>query len=494
MVKDFEQLVLRYLVQPEYQAQKYIPLIGAKVFEFWDYQVTFTLLSNYEEKYNVQPSKGEFLQYCKVHLIQLDYQDEEIETVSKFIQKDLFKPLEGTEGVFVKDTLVEFAQERLTSSLFTEYADKIKGGGSGVFKTVFERMSEIIALGEEEWDAMQEEGSLLHRDGKVHKKFGVVRMREYDEDDIKLIQMPFRGLNNTMAARGLYTPQFAILLAGSKAFKTGILIAIAVGLVRQGYNVYYADGENGLMSIQNRVIQAHVECTLRELIFDEFYEPEPLQEGFLPGNHVTDMSPNEVFDKISEAMVKYGGEFAFDSYAPGACTMMDVDKNLQKWEAKGFKPDIILYDAIEHFIPIVKQQTDVLSSQQVLKEAFGLNRRWKMAGMSPAQVTRDAIKKDIYGIDDIGRDYGIIRYAHAIWAINRTKDEKEAGIAQLYSVVQREGMSSVVACMLKIEEAKMKVNEISYEQAAKLLEEVTGTTKKKERKRKKVKESETTDD
>ncbi len=479
MVKDFEQLMLRYLIQPEYQSQKYIQLIGAKVFEYWDYQVCYTLLSEYVDKFKVQPSITEFTQFSKNELIRKDYQDDEINDIIKIINKDLYKPLQKDEGVYVKATLIEFSQERLTASLFTDYADKLKGGAA-IYKAVYKEMAEIIALGEAEVQAIQERGSLLFSEGRVHKKFGVVKMGGYDKNDIKLITMPFKGLNDVTAAGGLYSPQLAILMGGSKAFKTGILISIAVGLVRLGYKVYYADGENGLMSIQNRVIQATVECSLAELIHDTFEEGDPLE----------DFTPNEVFGLISKQINKYGGEFAFDSYAPKTSSIMDVEDNLLKWKEKGFVPDIILYDSIEHFIPIIPQKTDVLSSQQVITEALGLNKKWKMAAISPAQVTRDAIKKDIYSIDDMSRDFGVVKYAHAIWAINRTNDELEVGLAQLYSVVQREGKSKTVACMLQIKEERMKVKEISFEEAAKILE---SNIQPKTRKRKEFKNDEIDD-
>ena len=471
MTNDFELLMLRYLAQPEQPGKKFIPLIGGKVFEHWDHKVIITTLDSYYTKYGIQPSKTEFIQFTENEMVRKDFQDDEIDEVVSIIEKHLYKPLESNEGAFVRDTIVEHAQARLTAELITENADKINDGPA-VLKHIFNEMAEIIALADETENVTVEEGTLIHSEGTLYRNYSVLRMGNYQDDDVKLLTTPFIGLNNTMGAGGIHAPDLAVLMGGSKAFKTGILLTIAAGMVRLGYKVYYADGENGLMSIQGRYVQALVKCTLGEYIRDEFEPGDPLKDGFEPGDHITDMTPSKVFKKISRVITKFGGEFSWDSYSPSACTMNDVETKIRTKMDRGFKPDLIIFDSMMHFSPIIKQQTDVLNSQQTLKEAIALNKKLGTASLTGAQTTRQGNKEDIHDIEHIGRDLGIVQYATNIWSINRNKDEEEAGLAQLYAVVQRGGKARTIACMLKLQEEKMQATEISYEEAADLLSQV----------------------
>jgi len=255
----------------------------------------------------------------------------------------------------------------------------------------------------------------------------------------------------------MVSPELVILMSASKAFKTGLLIYITVQLTRAGYKCYYVDGENGYNSIATRIVQCYVTATKDEVLNNEFED-------------IPEMTIIEMFDAMSEQISILGGSLYIDSFATSTATISDVSDSLDKYkEETGVVPDFVVFDSPEHFNPTIEKREDTLNSQQVIKDILAFNVKQNCVSLAPAQVNRDAIGKNMYTIKDIGRDYGIIRYAHTILSIIRSEEEKAAGIAQIYSIAQREGKDHVGASMLKIQEEKMQVEEISYDEAGEIM-------------------------
>jgi hypothetical protein len=445
MTLEFEENVLRYLVIPENKPAKFLKLLDDRIFDITEHQIILTLLKGFVEEYKTTPKKPDFLEYATRQIDKNGLEADIRKPILRFIKSDLYCPVEASNK-FIKETLIEYCQYKLTRNLFKDFSDRLKDGAA-VFKELKKQMSDIVSMSDQEVSLIYQRGGNIFENGGVSSK-----------TLSKVLYTPYEGLNFTMGAKGFCAPELVVIMSGSKSFKTGFNINMAVGFARMGHKVYYADGENGYRSISTRTRQCFCECTKSEVVNDEFSDPS------------VNCSVSEMFDRISKEVTKFGGAFVIDSFAPSTATVSDVEDCLETYRAEsGFVPDIIFWDSIEHFNPSKETNADYLNSQRVVKDVIGLNIKLNCVSITPAQVDRNAIGKDIYSIKDIGRDYGVIRFAHTVLSIIRNPDEEEAGLAHLYSVVQREGKSKVGCCMLKLEEDIMQAKEISYKEAGEIL-------------------------
>jgi len=459
MTLEFEENILRYLANPSNKNKKFIAIIEEDIFEVLEHKIVFKLLTGYIEDYRCVPTQIDFVEYTSRQMEMGDVERDISKAILRFVKRGLYKPVE-TSGKFLKETIVEFAQFKLMSNMFVEYAPRLIEGVT-LFRQAKNRMLDILALSDDDSDNfIQRGGDILVNGGLDTGKLS------------KVLYTPYQGLNMTMGSHGITSPELVVLMAGSKAFKTGVMINIAIGMAKRGSKVYYADGENGYKSISQRVKQNVCECTKWEVVGNAFEE-----EIDAYGDVIEQESVSDMFEAASTQIKMVGGAFVIDSYAPSTATVADVEDSLEQYkEETGFEPDIIFWDDSSHFIPRKPQGADHLDSQRVIKDIIGLNMKLGCASFTPAQVTRDAVDKPLISIKDIGRDYGIVKYAHVILSIIRSVQEREANLAQLYSVVQREGKSQVGACMLKFNEERMQADEVSWEEAAEITENMSDYT------------------
>jgi len=459
LIPEFEVDILRYLTT----RHDIVNSIDSKIFILWEHDSLLRILAGYAKKYKCNPTKIALLQYSTDILIDNDFKENDIAKINEIISNHLFTPFSEEESVMVKDRTIEFAKQREMELVFKQYAHRIDEGQS-IMNVILDKVSRIVLLGEENIALTSEKGNLIIKEGRTKKSIPTLKMN-YEKGDKKVISTFLEGLNNTMAAHGIYTPMLCLLLGGSKAYKTGFVIALAAGFIRNGFKVFYADGENGLFSIENRIDMCLSGCTLQQLIKDKIVEYDS------EGNLISTEIPSLHLKQSKYWINLFGGEIVVHSYPSSTASTKDIDKDLFELKSKkGFIPDVIIYDDLDHFIPQKRQATDILESQATLKDVINLNKKWNTIAISPAQVNRTAIGEDIYTIKDIGRDYGKIKYAHSIWAINRSPSEIEEGIGIIHTVVQREGQSNKLASVVKINEEIQSIEELTYKQSIKYLQ------------------------
>lgn len=447
MLLQFEEDILRYFVEPKNNASKYFKKIDHSIFELVDHQILYQLIVGFYEDFRKVPTKTDLTEYSLRQLESGDYAEDLSKSVLILIKRKLFKPPESTES-FIKDTLIEHAAYKMSRNLFKDYGTRLKEG-IGIFKEIKSKMSDILSMFSEDVEVT------CSRGGDIMQNGGYIR-----HSTTKILATVFEGLNQTMGARGISSPELVVIMSEAKSFKTGMLLVLACSLARVGYKVYYADGENGYKSIVTRQKQFFCECTKLEVINDTFDDPD-----------LEDITVSDMFESISRDIRSYGGALVTDSFAPGTSSISDVSASLDQYrEEDGFIPDIIFYDAYEHFIPDKDQGSDTLNSQKVIKDIIGLNMRLGCSAVTPVQVNRGAIGKDKFSIADVGRDYGVIRFAHVVLAMVANELERACGLLQLWTVVQREGQSDQSACMVHIDPPNMQAKEISTERASDILE------------------------
>lgn len=429
MTTDYQIALLSYLVQSPTEGNAFIDDVSEDLFDLLEYKAALQVLKRYKKLYGILPGAISAGQFLEEQIAQTKGMTAEIARDLREVFEDMYIPLPDADKVKLRDTIILEVQQKNLDSVFMDFA-----AGKIATEQLFIKVNKIQALVRSDVDD-HKDGGFLIEDRDRH-------WSEYVDGHPTFLH----DLNAMTSANGFYSPQLIIFMSGPKHFKTGLLIKLALEYVRDGYKVYYADGENGAASIRNRFKMAAMECTRQEL-----KEPE-IQEEL-----------NDVLFRIGKFM---GGDIYIDSYPAMSCSMKDVDGRLSALEHEyGWTPDIIVYDSIDHFIPskAEDQRRDPrIRIQLVYHEAIALNKRRGTFALAPSQVNRAALKKKTFDITDLSEDFGKAMNAHCVMAICATDEEMELGIRRIIPVAQREGVSykGKNMCLIQIDESRQMVSEI----------------------------------
>ena len=441
MTLEFQQALLRCLFQlPELRDR--VQDISSSVFDMVEDQVVIELLNEYIKTYGSQPSKEEIGEFFSARIHKKNIPDD----VSKKIIQTLhscYLPVEG-EMEHVKRVMNGEVQRKRAKGIIQKALMNLKDTPADQVKVIVDQLSHDLG----------EVGTLGRLDGtEIYRSAGFITdpfIRPHMEGRPTV----FDSLNRMTSAGGFKTPELIILLSAPKNFKTGVLISLALGFMKDGLKVYYADGENGEVAIRKRVEQSILQCTEDEL-----------------------KDPN-VYGQLDEALKWYtmqGGNMVIDSYIAFQATTADVHTRIKQLKADtGFSPDVIIWDSIDHFLPSTaedRKKDERLKIRKTYFEVIAINKLLGCFSIAPSQVNRAAVDKKVFSMKDFAEDFGKAANCHATFALCRTPKEVEAKIARIVPVVQRQGVRfhPNMACILEIQEDIGSVKEISEERAEELL-------------------------
>lgn len=425
MTIGFQENLLKFLVQSS-EGSYYINTINDKVFDVTIHKIAFDILKDFYRKYNKLPTKVTASQLIEDEIEQTKNISDELANELREFFHQLYIPIDQKDIEYVRDHLVQNITDKRALSLIKDFTSK---------KISFENLSvELNKL------------TSLKKNHVVDVKGFVIEDRYYYDDDIVAYPTFLNDLNNLTKLGGFYSPQLIVFMSGPKHFKTGTILKLVVEYARMGMKVYYADNENGQLSIRLRTKQAIMECTYDEMIKD----------------------PDQT-DQVLERFKKYfGGDIFIDHY--GTATIKDVKNRLDLLkEERGFIPDIIVWDSLDGFLPssYENQHKDKrLQIQAVYSEAIALNNELGCFSITPSQVNRQAISKKTFDMKDISEDFGKVMLAHAIFAICATPEELDMGIRRIVPVAQRDGMryDGKNQCIIYVDETKANIKEVDKEE------------------------------
>lgn len=431
MTEDFQTEIFRFVLQSK-EGRKYFKMLNKDLFSNKAHTFLFDLVYHYYQKYDRLPSKVNLTEYFFDQIKGQDVKKEVIKDFEKEIRSLYIPHQEDIEHI--RDKIVDFAKSVSMAKLFEDYAGKLDD------PTVYERIQKEV-----------NKISKLGIDEDTEKTRGVSILEDDEFTEEKEVTPTYlEGLNKLTAAGGFYTPQLIILMAAPKGFKTGNLIKLGAEWVKMSKKVYYVDCENGLKPIRNRFKQAFLECTLQEL-----QEPEM----------------KRIYREMRKRIKVLGGDMRNGFYPAYSKSVLDVEIELEFLKDEyGWVPDIILWDYPDLMEPIDKTIKDKrLKIQAVYFDIIKLNNKLNVFSVGLSQVNRAAVGKAVIDMKAFAEDFGKAANAHAAFAICRTPEEEEAGIARIIPVVQREGVQYKGSnqCTVEIHEEKMLIVEIDLDKAGK---------------------------
>ena len=431
MTIDFQTNILKYLLQTPNGGQ-YFQYLDSSLFDLVVHSIAFDTLHKYFKQYGDVPTPTTAEKLLEDDIKATDGLSEELSTELRAIFSNFHEPINPKDREYIEDVLILTIQGQQTDKYIMSYGDKKLS-----LDQLTSKLGQLNTM--KQHKAVDADG-LLMADRRLHA------------DDLADGAPTFLDeLNRLTTAGGFHTPQLVIFASGPKHFKTGFLIKFGVEYARDGYKVYYADGENGVRSIRRRAKMAITEYTS-----DELKLAKDLESVYTNFNSGVSMFP--------------GGDLFVDYWPSGTATIGDVKNRLAYIkETKNWEPDLIIWDPIDDFLPTPAEDQRLpnrLKIQKVYHEVIALNAELGIFSFAPSQVSKAAIDKPVFDLKDLNEDFGKVMNAHAVFAICATPEEFDDHLRRIVVVVQREGerYNGKNHVLVKIDETKASIKQAKWVQ------------------------------
>jgi hypothetical protein len=263
------------------------------------------------------------------------------------------------------------------------------------------------------------------------------------QDDSPIVPTPFRQVNSLTNAGGFSKGSVLVLLDRPKKFKTGMLINIARSYLKQKKTVLYIDTENGEDELAIRLEQSIVKKNKKEILSGEYD------------------------DKVQRALKKYkrlGAEMVIKRVPALHANCNDIQSFIdEQYREYGIQFEILIVDYAAKLASISGKDDDFGRISDTYIDIANLADRNNIEHVWTAHhVVRSAEKRMAtkYEGTDIAKCIDIVRHAQAIFGLNRTEEEEQAGYQRLEIVEQRDGKPYGKAVFV-VDHDKQRADELS---------------------------------
>ena len=252
-----------------------------------------------------------------------------------------------------------------------------------------------------------------------------IKERQFSRQEVKTIYpTPVGQINRLTNAGGYEKGSIIVLLDREKKGKTKTLVNIARGYIKMKKKVLVVDFENGKDNYMARFEQSIMNIT---------------KEQLLSGEH--DIAIQKRFRKYK----RLGGEVVILRLPALVTTTNDLQNHIDRlYREFGFSPEILILDYAAKMASISRREDDHKRVSDVYVELSNLALKNDIIHVWTANhVTREAARlreKSRYKGEDIALCIDIVRHAQAIFGLNRSTEEEEAGYLRMEIVSQRDGV------------------------------------------------------
>lgn len=254
--------------------------------------------------------------------------------------------------------------------------------------------------------------------------FGDIKERQFRrQENTSVHPTPFRQINSLTNAGGYETGSIIVLLDKEKKGKTGMLVNIARGYARMKKNILYVDLENGKEAILTRLEQSVTGLTKLDVI---------------EGQH------DKRIQKKIRKYKRLGSEIVVERL-PALTTTADTIQALMDryYRIHGIRFDILIIDYLGKMGSLSNKTDDFGRISDAYMDVANLCEKNKIEHCWTANhVTREGAKvrmKTKYESTDIAKCIDIVRHVHAIYGLNRSDEEEQAGFMRMELIEQRDG-------------------------------------------------------
>lgn len=291
-----------------------------------------------------------------------------------------------------------------------------------------------------------------------------IKKRQFErQHNPSVIPTPFRQINKATNAGGYDKNSIIVVLDRPKKFKTGMLINIIRGYLRLKKKILVIDLENGEDSYSIRIEQSLTRKSKAQVLSGKF---------------------DNTIQKILRKYKRLGGEVVIIRL-PKTSTSNDIAAEMDYYyQEHGIRFDELIIDYAALMNSLSGKTDDHNRIADVYLDLSDLAVKYDIEHIWTAHhVKKEAYSKEetAYDEGDLAKCIEIGRHVHAIWGLNRDKDEEENKIMRMELVVQRDGLPNAKA-LFHIDYETQRADEFTIEQVKEYMEFLEINQKDDERK------------
>lgn len=428
---QFQLEILRFIIQDK-EGGLVLKRIKPSYLTLIEHSIIAEGISRFYKKQNRIPSKNVLIEVVKELLEGKDYIDlvtkEDIPNIYNII-KDLY-----TNTLKDRDYIQEKVYKFTTYVEMRNLNDSFDLDDFSQYEDYYKKIDKILQRSKPKKD---DEPLFLIRD--------VVDRQFKRQADPAIIPSPYRQMNKLTNAGGFPAHSVGVLLDKPKARKTFMLVNLALGYLRMKKSVLYIDTENGKDQIMDRVIQASISKTKKEVYSGQFDN--------LESKHIRKLQ-------------RFGVEMVVERVPAMVTDCNYISSLIDKLAQMGIHIKVVMIDYAAKLASINRDRDDferisnIFVDIQNMAEKHDLDMVW-----TANHITREGKKHRAtkYDENDIAKCVDIVRHVQVIYGLNATEQEDKEGIQRLELVVQRDGLPAG-RCLFKVEVEKQKAKEFTIEE------------------------------
>lgn len=428
---EFQLEILRYIIRDREGALA-LNRIKANYFVLIEHGLIAEAIQKYVSQKKKVPSENILKQLISDLLSNKKYIDlvtkDDVPNIKKLIHELYTAPF--NDGEYIKEQIYKFAT-------YVEMKNLNESFDLNAFDQYEEYARKVDRVLQNSKPKQQEEPAYLIRD--------VVDRQFKRQVDSEVIPSPYWQLNALTNAGGFPRGSVLVLLDKPKAKKTFFLVNLARGYLRMKKSVLYIDTENGKAQIMDRMVQASINHTKRELYSGEFDKQET---------------------KFLRKLSRLGVEFVVDRVSALVTDCNYIRDKILKLRAQGINIEVLMVDYAAKLMDISKTKDEFERISNIYVELQNLANEFKLDIIWTANhITREGGKhrSTRYQENDIAKCIDIVRHSQGIYGLNATEEELRDNIQRLEVVVQRDGAPSGRA-LFKVDVEKQRAVEFTRDQ------------------------------
>jgi replicative DNA helicase len=381
-------------------------LVKSEYFDSVIHQRFYSVIKDHFYEFQELPNDSQILEETKKHISEKEFFDDYRSEVTDINRLDV-ETFSDKEYYIGK--IEEFAKQQAMREAILDSVDLLK---DGEFEKIKDRISKALITGR-------------HINlGSDYFNTVDYRYEKLKDTSFVIGKTPFKVLNEKLDCGGLGRGELGIVVAPTGVGKSMYLVNQAVQSLLDGLNVVYVSLE---MS-EERIAQR----------FDARLTYIPIPQ--LIGRVV------EVKSRLMQVKNRYPnmGKIKIKQFPSKALTISQLRAYLQQLKNyEQLEVDILIVDYIDLMSGSIGSKT--YEAQQELSEYLrGMATEMNIAVWTATQTNREGHKVDIITEKEIGDSYGKIRPCELIFSLNQTAKEKDAGIARLWVMKNRNGPSKFI--------------------------------------------------
>jgi replicative DNA helicase len=395
---DFQQTLIKTIVEDKKYAEQIIDLIESKYFENASFRF---IMENIKEFYSQFERIPDYITLAQ-KLINENGD-------SAKIHLDTLEILKGLNGNpdYVQETAMNFCKQQNLKRVIKIAEKIIEGGDFEQYKKLEGLFNDALQIGLEEeeiCDVFENMEDALQKDYRHPIPTGII------------------GVDNLLKG-GLGRGELGVVLAPTGTGKTTLLTKIANTAFNCGYNVLQIFFEDNAGDIKRKHYT--------------------IWSGVAPDDQPE--FKEEVLSVAREKQEKSSGQLKLLKLPSSDVSISEIKSKIRKMISDGFKVDLLVLDYVDCIAPEKSINGEEWKGEgSIMRRLEGMTDEFEMAIWTATQGNRESISSEVVSTDQMGGSIKKAQIAHVILSIGKTLEQKEHNLATLTLVKSRIGKDGII--------------------------------------------------